>query len=513
MAQVWNIWKVGYKPFQDVGSDTFVLATPAGNLLWTCDPKVVSELERQHPSSQLAVDLLKFFEVYGPTVGSVEGEEWRKHRKIITSGLNSATNIVVWKNTILQTSSLINHWLGLGGKIPVMKHWTSRLALHVISDVFFRRQLSWRDSSNDSEPPPPGHQMSFEKALFTVLARLGTLYVTPRALLGKIPLKNIREAHIAFIEWTQYMEELRAETIERLDEISKIKHPSILESIVLAGTPDQSETGYSPLPTESILGNIFFTLLSGHETTGNTMAFALNILAVYPEYQENIQRELDQLLSQRPWQEWTLEQEYQSLQQGWLNAVLKEAMRLYGVVQYVPRNIVAPIDVVDSKGISHNIPEKTLCLMNFSAAFQNPTTWDRRAVPEHRRTSLHDSPALDFDPTRWLDKKEGTARSQQRENSIAPAFFPFGQGPHSCPGRAFAHVEMVAVLATILKDYCLELVIDEQTKQNHCDDEQAARDETRDRAFRNLVDDIETNISVQLLKDLPIKLVKRDSHT
>ena len=228
MAQVWDIWKAGYKPFEEVGNDTFVLATPRGNLLWTCDPKVCSELERQHPNSQVAVDMLKFFEVYGPTVGSVEGDEWKMHRKVITSGFTSTTHAAVWRDTIQQTNSLIDHWLEQGGIVPIMKQWTCRLALHVIAAGFFRKTLSWSDDAREFERVPSGHYISFEQALFTVLARLGVLYVIPRWLLGILPIKRVREANLAFSEWTKYMQELREGTIDRLDEMADKKHKSVL---------------------------------------------------------------------------------------------------------------------------------------------------------------------------------------------------------------------------------------------------------------------------------------------
>ena len=228
MAQVWNIWKFGYKPFQEADTDTFVLATPQGNLLWTCDPSVCNQLETQHPKSQTAVEMVKFFEVYGPTVGSVEGDEWKTHRRVIVSGFTPSTNANVWKETTQQTKSLVEHLLKQGSIVPVVKHWTSNLALHVISAVFFRKSLGWDEYTRDSTPAPAGHQISFEQALFTVLARLGVLYVTPRVLLGILPMKRFREAHTAFTEWTKYMQELSDETIARAEEIADKKDKSIL---------------------------------------------------------------------------------------------------------------------------------------------------------------------------------------------------------------------------------------------------------------------------------------------
>ena len=249
-------------------------------------------------------------------------------------------------------------------------------------------------------------------------------------------------------------------------------------------------------------------LLAGHETTGNTLAFTLNLLAVYPEYQRKIQGDIDRQQTENPHDEWSVEREYQIFQKGWLGAVLKEVLRLYCVVQFIPRMIVAPIDVMDSKGETHAVPERTLCLLNFSAAFQNPGTWERRAISAERRAELHDSPALDFDPSRWLESGDVTAATENNDGTV-PLLYPFGQGPHSCPGRLFAHVEMTAVLATILRNYSLELVVDEQTTRSCGGDEEMAWKKTRDQALRTLKDGIESNVSIQLLKELPIRIVKR----
>lgn len=249
-------------------------------------------------------------------------------------------------------------------------------------------------------------------------------------------------------------------------------------------------------------------LLAGHETTGNTLAFALNLLAAHPDYQRKIQEDLDRQLDQRPLEEWSAKREYSALQKGWLGAALKEVLRLYAAVQFLTRIIVAPLDVVDSQGETHTIPERTLCLLNLSAAFRNPSTWNRRPISAACRAELHDSPALDFDPSRWL-KGDDTSAAADGQDSTVPLLFPFGQGPRSCPGRLFAQVEMTAVLATIFSSYSLELVVDEQTRRSCSGDEKAAWKKTRDQALRSLVDDVDSNLTVQLQKELPIRLVRR----
>lgn len=228
MAQIWNIWKAGHQPFEEVSSDSFVLATPDGNMLWTCDPSVVKHLLTQHDKSQLPIEMIKFYDLWGPTIGSVEGEEWKTHRKVISSAFNPATNTAVWKETINQTQTLIENWIEKGSVIPVVKKWTSRLALHVISSVFFHRSLKWGDNTPDVTPSASGHRLSYEEALLTVVARLGTIFMTPRAILGKIPSKFFSEAYVAFTEWTNYMQELRESAVSRIEEVAAKKNKSIL---------------------------------------------------------------------------------------------------------------------------------------------------------------------------------------------------------------------------------------------------------------------------------------------
>ena len=303
----------------------------------------------------------------------------------------------------------------------------------------------------------------------------------------------------------------------------------IIESIVLAGTPGQNREESSILSEQSVFGNIFFMMMAGHETVGNALAFALYLLAIYPEYQSKIQGDLDVLLHNRPWEQWSIEQEYQALQNSWIGAVLKEVLRPYAVVPFITRMIVTPMTVVDSNGDSHVIPARTLVSLDYAAAFRNPKTWPRRTeVSSERRARLQDCPALDFDPSRWLKDADGsrnvesTAEGEGEEGeegrgggensktgTTATLLFPFGQGARTCPGQLFAQVEMTSVLATILKDYTLQLVVDERVKQDCNGDLQAAWEKTRDEAMKTLYHKIKTNITIELEAELPVRLVAR----
>lgn len=228
MSQVWRIWTAGYKPFQQAGTNTFMLATPNGNLLWTCDPRVWDEVYTKQGKFQTPTDMTKFFDVYGPNLGSVEGDEWKAHRKVMATGFNPAINTTVWEESQFQADTLASVWMRDGSVVRSVKDWTSRLALHVIVSGFFHKRLTWEEYADGANSIPTGHQLGFEEALFGVLGRLATIATIPRSWLRSIPLKFFREPYVAFTDWTKYMEELQDNALARLEQTKSKRNRSIL---------------------------------------------------------------------------------------------------------------------------------------------------------------------------------------------------------------------------------------------------------------------------------------------
>lgn len=51
--------------------------------------------------------------------------------------------------------------------------------------------------------------------------------------------------------------------------------------------------------TEYVVGNMFIVILAGHETTAHTLAFALTLLALYPEQQQLLFEEANEAIGGR----------------------------------------------------------------------------------------------------------------------------------------------------------------------------------------------------------------------
>ena len=69
-------WHHGFEPFKSLGVDTFIIVSPGGNTLCTCDPELNSQVLGGGEFGKL-VKLLKVLNIYGPTMTGTEGEETR----------------------------------------------------------------------------------------------------------------------------------------------------------------------------------------------------------------------------------------------------------------------------------------------------------------------------------------------------------------------------------------------------------------------------------------------------
>lgn len=196
-------------------------------MIWTCDLGIIHQLFTLHPKVEQPVELLKFFDLWGPTIGSVDGDTWKANRRAVTAGFGSGINKIVWNETKYQTEALITHWIKAEGSvIDVMREWTVRLALHVLSSGFFNHRLEWDGRVKISVPF--GHTMTFDEALPALLKHLGLVYVTPKALLDKLPGKMFKEAHTSFTEVTRYFHEFYEQAASNIQEIAAKRYKSIL---------------------------------------------------------------------------------------------------------------------------------------------------------------------------------------------------------------------------------------------------------------------------------------------
>ncbi len=192
-----------------------------------------------------------------------------------------------------------------------------------------------------------------------------------------------------------------------------------LLSMLLAATSDED----GAMTDKQLRDESITLMLAGHETTALTLTFAFYLLGKHPEVAARLQRELDDVLGDRP----ATAADLPRLR--YADAIVRESMRLYPPAWAVGREAIAPCTIA-----GHAIEPGT-------------QLWAAQWVV-HRDPRWFPDPNA-FRPERWENDFAKTLPKH--------AYFPFGGGPRVCIGNAFAMMEAVLLLVTIARRFELDL--------------------------------------------------------
>ncbi|TDC46336.1 cytochrome P450 [Jiangella ureilytica] len=195
----------------------------------------------------------------------------------------------------------------------------------------------------------------------------------------------------------------------------------LLSALVLGSDGDGAALSSQELRDEATT-----LLLAGHETTANTLAYALHLLAAHPSVQGSVQDEVDAVVTgDRP-----VAADADRL--PLCRAVVSEALRMYPPSWMMGRQALVEYSVG-----SQVIQPGDLVLLPQWIVHHDPRWWPQ---------------PYSFDPSRWLSDGAGSADRPRW------AFFPFGAGLRRCIGEGFAWTEAVLGLATIARRWRLRPV-------------------------------------------------------
>ncbi len=253
-----------------------------------------------------------------------------------------------------------------------------------------------------------------------------TLEIVMRAIFGVSELggglERLRAALTSMLDWTtkpsrlvllvaagpkgiphipEYRAVMRELDAVIADEIARRRaEPDVAErddvlSMLLGA---RHEDDGSPMTDAELRDELVTLLVAGHETTATALSWALERLARHPDAWARLR----------------------SGDEPYVDAVIKETLRLRPVVPIVLRRLKAPMEIG-----GWELPEGV------------------SAVPSiylmHRRPDLYPDP-LAFRPERFLEKPAGTY-----------TWIPFGGGVRRCLGASFAQFEMAAVLRVLAR--------------------------------------------------------------
>jgi len=192
---------------------------------------------------------------------------------------------------------------------------------------------------------------------------------------------------------------LYAEIAERRTAADLADRPDVLSQLLRVPAGDE------PALTDAELrDNLVTLLLAGHETTATALAWAFCELAANPDVQRTAQRAAE------------------VGDDGYLEAVAKEALRLHPIIYEVARRVTEPVELG-----GYLVPAGATVLPGIGLVQSDPQQF---RTPDR------------FDPRRFLD-------SQPAPNT----WIPFGGGIRRCLGAGFSLVEATAVLGAVLRRF------------------------------------------------------------
>ncbi|MDT1063265.1 cytochrome P450 [Paracoccus sp. CPCC 101403] len=203
---------------------------------------------------------------------------------------------------------------------------------------------------------------------------------------------------------------------ERAERIAAGTAPADLATKIMT-TPDP--VTQKRFTDKEMVDEVATFFLAGHETSASALAWALYLLAEYPEWQDRVADEAERALTP----------DFACVKQLEISrAVFRETLRLYPPVAMTVRECRHATSLRDRKA-----PAGAQVVLS---------PWHL-----HRHQRLWDNPD-GFDPGRWQTEN---GKICQRD-----AYIPFSAGARACPGAGFAMIEGPLILSALVRAYRLD---------------------------------------------------------
>lgn len=271
---------------------------------------------------------------------------------------------------------------------------------------------------------PLMNTLAFEiviNTLFNVEVPPGTRYELSRFITETqdFVIKDIRQPHKGW--WFKMSGEVqrnlnRAEgarqiirSIIRTRKESGKKFDDLLDMLLDARYEDTR----LPMEERQVIDEILILLIAGHETTANALSWTLYLLATHPDVLRRLRTATRGLGID------------ESVSNDYLNAVIRESMRLYP-----PAWISDRVAVHDDTFRQYSFPKDTIIVLFYYGLHRDQQYWENPTA---------------FLPDRFL-KDHGMKEK-------AKTYFPFGAGPRLCIGNNFAMAEMTVFLQAMIQRF------------------------------------------------------------
>jgi cytochrome P450 len=370
-----------------------------GRVAWVTDPALIRDVLVDRSELFPITPLQK--RVLGPLGGNgvltSEGAEWRWQRQIAAPRFRHAELLRYVPAMSRAAEAMLTTWAGdASGQYRAIDKDMTRLTFGVISETLLpggdeRIGKAIEQASGDYFGPIP---WAFAYRFFHL----------PRWTPHPGRRRMLRAEKFLRTSVAELIAARSASSVGRDDlftRLSATRHP---------------ETG-APISADLLRDSLLTFMMVGHESTAKALTWMLYLLSESPHWTERVREEIEAVAGTGPIAAEHIDR-LQLTQQ-----VMKEALRLYPPVPSITRHAAADLELGGQRilaGTLINIPIFVL----------------------HRHRGLWRDPD-GFEPSRFAPEAEAKIGR--------PQFMPFGAGPRSCVGGAFAMLEATVVLATLIR--------------------------------------------------------------
>ncbi|KUJ15990.1 cytochrome P450 monooxygenase-like protein [Mollisia scopiformis] len=427
----WRGWEIQdrYRAHQELG-DAFIFVTPGKNWLQICNAETISEIFARKAEFTRPTEMLEMLNVFGPNLGTTEGPQWQRHRKITATCFNERNNELVWSESLAQAAGMVHYWSSKRS-VNSLANDSRTLSLHVMSSAAFGKSYAFQGAE---EVSTTNDLSSIRDSLKLILDNCIPLVALGPSNLNKWWLpKSWKELHQATVTFRTYMTTTYEEEKHAISSGRK-GGDNLMTSLVRAsqakseGFTTNPQQDHGGLTEQEIYGNMFVFNFAGHDTTANSLAFGLVLIATRPDY---------------------------------------ETVRLYTPVAIVKTTGSEPRSI-QIRDKTYTLPADMMIIPSYSALHTHPRHWGNNS--------------LEWEPSRWIisdPAKKASAEDRLESETFfefpkgANPFVAWSEGARVCPGRKFSQVEFVGVLVALFRQHKIRPVpLDEE-------DDEAARKRLR----------------------------------
>ncbi|MBD2665663.1 cytochrome P450 [Richelia sinica FACHB-800] len=339
--------------------------------------------------------------LWGTGLLTSTGEFWQRQRRLMQPAFHRERIFAYGEVMVDYTKRLLSGWQA--GEIRDIHAEMMHLTLEIVAKALFGVDMA-------SEVEKVGTAMQVSIEYFESRSTNLILFFLPEWL----PLPGNLRYHKVIDEFDQLIYRIIQQRRE-----SSVDTGDLLSMLLQV----QDEDG-TRMSDKQVRDEIMTLLIAGHETTALALSWGWYLLSQHPEVEQKLLAELQTVLGGRTPTVADLPQLV------YTDRVINEILRLYPPAWAISREAIQPCEIAGY----HLRPGDGIVV----------SPWVM-----HRDPRYFPEPEV-FNPDRWegdLAKRLPTF-----------AYFPFGGGPRICIGQSFAKMEAALLLATIVQQFKLTLV-------------------------------------------------------